>query len=464
MVRYHSDTESDSYRYDDSNSSEESNTDLEMPEFDQKSATQIAEYLDSKMNNTKKRSISVNTSVNGNQNNNNNNNQQPNTNTYQSPAAEKIWTPLSQSTPAEISSTKVQPRDIIKAKSRLSNLAVSADLSDSINDASDESDGSNEKMSQDTSFQDTPLKSSKKKSSPNVQIQSNPIQVSNPTPNYDKEIKELKELRDLKNYISKLPNGFSILDEFNSHQEEVTYGIYKVNSIDEKDVQIGNLKAQVDEFERKSKGSNEEIELYKDSNNRLKEEIDLITKSNENLKKDIDFKAKTNIDLKKDLDNSTEKLKNLKLSNEKLERELMDIQLKLKSVLGDLEEAAIESKYPSLKETESNGKTVQEYLEIDQINDLNLSKSHRLLKNILINLEIPLSQAHIMIPKIANLLQSEDILLNFANRVHLLLYNKKLNMSKFQRKKEGGQHLHQCTTSMFENIELMSRVLGDQGF
>lgn len=423
MGKYQSDTESESYRYDDSNNtSDESVTDLNIPDFNDKNAIQIAEYLDKRLHqdiNKKTTEVAIGTDS---------NNQQR---SFHSPLPEKLWTPLSQSTPTDIPKTRAQPKDILKAKSKLSKLSVTANDSNPSIGEDEDYNSQTEESSTSPSFNDeTPSKSSKIK----VSIQKN-------TQKQEQELKELQELRELKKYLSTVPNGSLILDNFKTTGAENKINIMKQEDSVSTEKEIQSLRDQVANFENQKLSLQEEISILKSSNSDLKENIEL--------------KNGTIEHLRTELYDSNDKLGQAQLFNKEAEEKIQDLEKKLKDLFGDIEEEVTPQRYPLLNVGGSSGKPLYDELDLQLVDSLNLIKSRNTIKNILINLQIPFSEAKQIIPKVGRLLQDEDVLCEFTNKLHSLLYKRKLNISKFLNETEGNQHLRECTSQMYRNFELL---------
>lgn len=423
MAKYHLDTESESYRYDDSNnSSDESVTDLDIPDFNDKNAIQIAEYLDSKLHNVNKRSSGVSTSTDS------------GTKHCQSPPPERLWTPLSQSTPADIPPNKFQPKDILKAKSKLSKL--SANANETIQETDDEHED-NDYTNQSTrgpSFQDeTPSKAQKKSPAP-----VNLVEKQNKA-----DETELQELRELKKYLQNLQNGSVILESFKQSNKNI-----KILT-----------KEQFEKGEQDLKSLEADITMVKKQNSELKEEISILKDSNLSLKEVISLKSTTIEELNTLSEESKSKFKEVQKIKEEKEEIIQTLEKKLSDLIGDTSEEITPERFPSLSFKGSNGKSVYDTLELGLVDSLNLSKSHNIIKNILINLLVPFSETKETIPKIAKLLESEDVLCEFSNKLHKLIYEQDINISKFQNEQNGNDHLRQCTSQMYKNVETLFKEL-----
>ncbi|CAM9014232.1 unnamed protein product [Wickerhamomyces anomalus] len=325
MAKYHSDTESESYRYDDSNnSSDESVTDLDIPDFNDKNAIQIAEYLDSKLHNVNKRSSGV--------------------------------------------STKKQNK-------------------------ADET--------------------------------------------------ELQELRELKKYLQNLQNGSVILESFKQSNKNL-----KILT-----------KEQFEKGEQDLKSLEADITMVKKQNSELKEEISILKDSNLSLKEVISLKSTTIEELNNLSEESKSKFKEVQKIKEEKEEIIQTLEKKLSDLIGDTSEEITPERFPSLSFKGSNNKSVYDTLELGLVDSLNLSKSHNIIKNILINLLVPFSETKETIPKIAKLLESEDVLCEFSNKLHKLIYEQDINISKFQNEQNGNDHLRQCTSQMYKNVETLFKEL-----
>lgn len=419
MAKYQSDTDTESYRYDDSNySSDASDTDLDIPQFNDKNAIQIAEYLDAKLHNINKKTHGVATGTDDSR-----------IRHFQSPSAEKIWTPLSQSTPAEIQKTTTsQPKDILKAKSKLSKL--SANANDTVHEKNDnEGDNYTEESTRGTSFnEDTPSKVKEKKVE---------------TKKDDQSSKELEELRKLKKYISSLPNGNLLLES--------------------KDLDTKPLKIVT---EKEDKEGVAELESLRDQatrltsqNSNLKEEVSILKEANSSLKGVIELKNGNIDDVNANVQSLKEKINEADDKQEEALKNLKALEEKLNELLGDADDKINPEKYPNLNFKGDNNRSVYEALELHSVDSLNLAKSHNTIKNILINLLIPFSEVKETIPKIARLLQNEDILCDFASRLHKLIYQQEFNISKFQNELNGNDKLRQCTSQMYNNVEILFKEL-----
>lgn len=424
MGKYQSDTESESYRYDDSNnSSDESVTDLDIPDFNDKNAIQIAEYLDKKLHqdiNKKTSEIAIGTDSSGQQK------------TFQSPLVEKLWAPLSQSTPTDLPKNRAQPKDILKAKSKLSKLSVNANDSNLTTDEDEDDYSHTGDPSTSPSFNDeTPSKSSKKKSTTQ----------GKQTKKHEAESKELQELRELKQYLANLPNGNLLLENFKISEPENSFKIVKQEEIIKNEQEMQSLTDQVNKFQNQ--------------NSALQEEIFVLKSSNSDLKENIEIKTDAIQDLKTKLEDSTEKVGDSQTVQKEMEETLQELEMKFKKLFGDSEQEVTPEKYPALNILGTSGKPLYDELELQMVDSLSLVKSHNTIKNILINLQIPFSETKQTIPKIARLLQDEDVLCEFANKLHTLLYKRNLKISRFQNESNGNEHLKQCTTQMYRNFEIL---------
>lgn len=450
MGDYISDTESESYRFDNSNnSSEESVTDLDIPEFNDKKAIEIAEYLDSKYYKPSKNSLSSPSSSSS-----------PSTNlenkTFRSPSTDKIWTPLSQSTPAEIPTNRVQPKDILKAKSKLSRLSANANdyestkLDEDIDtgndaDTDDDDDHHTQESSRDTNYhEDTPSKTNKKKS----------IIRSAEKKKLEADLKELEELRQLKKYITNLPYGSIIFDGL-KNPNNTQPKILPATELEKTDKQNQSLKELVTNVTNQNSELKGEISILKNTNADLKEEISVHKDTNASLKESNELKTGNLNDLKDKFKDMEDKLKELQKSKEESELRFKDLEINLKELTGDSQAALTPHKYPSLNSKAPNGKSIYDQLELQMVDSLNLTQAHNIIKNILINLLIPFTETKQTIPKIGKLLKNEDVLCEFTNRLHLLLYQQEFNISKYQTREDGSESLKQCTSQILKNVKVL---------
>jgi hypothetical protein len=379
---------------------------LDIPQFSDKNEMEIARYLDSKLKKTRTTNqVPIST-------------QTESTSTdrikkavFNSPAPDKQWTPLMQSTPVDIP-LKAQPKDILKSK--LSKLAQTVETAESRSSSEDDEDIS---LSKNSSYHDD---------TPSKPRQRRDVNKSEGT--------ELEELRQLKSLLSTMPNGDSIIENSRSGKTPMNLKIFTTEEISEQDKKFNLLQ--------------EDLERIKKLNEDLKEEASIVKSTNIGLKDIIELKDKNIVESRTTIKGLEATIHDLKLSTDE----------KLSKIMGNSNEQITPMKFPELNGKTSSGLSLYDELELSQLDSLTLIQCQNILKNILINLNIPSSKVRELIPQIALRLHHEDILVDFASRTHKLLYNQQIQMKDFIQSNSRDKLL-QCTLLMYKNIELLYAVL-----
>lgn len=337
--------------------------------------------------------------------------------TASTPAQEKGWTPLSQSTPIGIPDS-AQPKDLLKAKSKLSELVHSVGAED---DSEEE-----QEQTQESEYDRTPSKSQPKE--------------RKPSPHQAKQFEDLKNFRD---FVTKIPQGQLIIDLFNNNGD------------------ITSLKVQ---------STKDAIESFAQTE-RLKKENDDLIKSNEELiqqnselqdqQKRMAEIEQENIDLKSKIDEVEETVRANESSNNELNQRIESLLSEISSIRGNPDEAISPNRNPDLSLPRSDGRSTYEHLELSQVDSLAQVQAQNIIKNILINLQISYPDIKEGVTRIGNFLKEEDTLCDFANKIHRLLYEQDINLTRYKKELPNSSTLKQCTLQMYQNVELLYAVLKD---
>lgn len=395
-----------------------------LSQFDDKDELEIARYLDVKLNRArpgvstqttqlqsqtgKTNTASTSTSATTTSNTNKDVKPQP---MFQSPATEKVWTPLMQSTPVDGPYRATQPKEILKSK--LSKLAQSVE---NARDDTESSSSDEDEISR-SPHDDTPSKSR----------HSSMLSLG--------DANELEELRTLKKFLCQVPNGETIVRY--AKQGLTTTPTYRL-------VADSELHTQ----EKKVKELEEEVERLKRLNQDLKDETSTVKSTNVSLKEIIELKDKS-------IDESRQSIKELESSIQELN---LAKDRDISQIVGDKSERISPARFPDLNKETSEGMPLYGFLELPRVDDLSLIESQNIIKNVLIQLNVPYTRIKDLVPQIALRLRHEGALVQFTTRTHRLLYNQEMNMEEYL-KESTDQHLSQCTLRMFQNIELLYTVL-----
>lgn len=318
---------------------------------------------------------------------------------FSSPA-DKAWIPLMQSTPADVPS-KAQPKDILKSK--LSKLAQS------VENADDESSSSSDDESTHDASYDTPSK---------------PLNRRHMSPS---EKTELEELRKLRSFVISLSRGNSII-------EGAKIGVANVKVITDDEAQ---------QLERRAQDLTREVERLNKLVEELREDAATVRRTNVSLKEILELKDKS-------IDDSKTTMKEFEKTIQDVKRDSED---SLSRLVGEKGDQITPQKFPELS-------SVYDELELSLVDNLTLTQTQNLIKNLLLNLNIPFNRVKTQVPHIVKRLEHEGTLAEFASRTHLLLYGQEMDIGKYLQ--EHNDHkLQQCTTQMFKNIELVYAVLNE---
>lgn len=351
---------------------------------------------------------------------------------FKSPTVEKVWTPLSHSTPV---GNDIQPKDILKAKSKLSNLIESVhDVENAENDPiirTDEHlvDGEEIDDERNTSFDDTPSKVK-----PKVDRSLSPSQK-----------KELEKFKRLQEFIVKLPNGQSFLKSFEAKSNDV-YNIETMEQVKVNEKLIDSLKQENTFLKKESEIITINNKSISEESEKLKNEIIELKQRNSELENLIEIskeKEKLQTKLENDLLEIKQELQKQKEVEQNLKQQIQSFE----SIKGDIESAITPDKYPSL---------VNKFKQLGlfEIESLSQIEAQNIIKNVLINLNIPFPQMKKKITELNDILHNEQILYKFANQIHVLLYEEKFRVLINDR-----TGLQNCTSQMYQNVELLYHIL-----
>ncbi|KAH3672428.1 hypothetical protein WICMUC_004264 [Wickerhamomyces mucosus] len=350
-------------------------------DFAHRTAMDIAKYLDKKHNN-----VNFKDPV--------QKNPEPH-DTPKNERNERPWTPMFQSTPMEDTSTKVQPKDMLKAKSKLSQLSALASFP---NTKEDEYIDTNIDDNQDdeSDFEDTPSKPKTTRDSPEPRL------FSTAKDDFEK----------LKDFLSKIPNGELILNNYKSPIINVEL--------------IVKSKEEIDVLHAK----NEEL------NNKLK---DLTRIENTNTELTTEIKSKDQM-----IDNLNSKIIDLSDKLEKKDTEYIQLKDSFDKIKGE----------DSSKLTEDKSQILNKYynqLGLSEVEKLSQIESHNIIKNVLILLRIKYSELKKSIPKLAKSIAFNSIYKQFFNNTHLLIYENEVDPTILDN--NGYSHLRDCAQRLLDNIE-----------
>jgi chromosome segregation ATPase len=369
---------------------------------------------------------------------------------FSSPKVDKVWIPLSQSTPMGVDT---QPKDILKAKSKLSNL-VDRTLENSSNeDIAEEQEEDQEEDFEDKApnFDDTPSK---------VKTTNR----RNECPISQTQMKELKELRKLKELIQSLPNGELLCKEFErksdyvekfsieiketlQKSEELNKSLQKENDILREDVktitsEMHGLSSQIEELMK-------ELRTAEDENQDLNSQIKTSSLKMDELSRNLNGKDDLTSKLRADIVRLSSDLEEKSNNHITFETEIRELKRTLHTTKGDPEDLISPEKFPSLANK-------YRQLELSEVDLLSQVQAQNIIKNILINLNIPYSQIKQRITDMSQILKNQHVLYDFANQIHNLLYEEQFNLIPLKGDKSC---LKDCTSQMFQNVELLYKVL-----
>ncbi|CDR40641.1 CYFA0S05e02762g1_1 [Cyberlindnera fabianii] len=217
------------------------------------------------------------------------------------------------------------------------------------------------------------------------------------------------------------------------------------------------LKAHTDALER-------ELTKLKTANQELRDESSVVKGTNMSLKEMVEVKDQLIID-------SQQECGRLKAANDDLQKKLDTVSsdykklqeisnTELNKVRGNLKDSVTPEKYPELMSKTTCGVPLYEDLKLAEVDVLSLVQAQNMIKNVLINLGVPFDKVKEMIPNIALQSQRESILREFVNKTHKLLYDEDMALDVYMDlDQRGKEHLTQCTTQMYKNLELLYTVL-----
>lgn len=397
-----------------------------VPQFNDKDELEIARYLDSKLHRSRV-SLDIGVQTDSSKESQKASSKQQ---VFSSPVPEKAWNPIMQSTPAHMSSRGVQPKDILKAK--LSKLAQSVEQAhDSESSSEDEEHDEDQERgvlgSKDSSYHDdTPSKPQAKR---NTSLKEDKgIGLS---PNRSAELEQLAKLKE---FLNSSTNGSKVLKSIVNGEPVKHWRI-----VDD---------SELESNAKKVKDLEEEIKSLRKQNDDLKEETTIIKSTNISLKEMVELKDRS---IAESRDNVRELENSIAEINASMESEIS-------KYVGDTSEKISPLKFPELSTTDSNGISLYDGLNLCEVDNLTMVESQNLLKNILINLNIPFSRVKELVPQLMLRLTHEEILVDFTKRLHTVLYDQRMDITRYLNE-TGNTGLVRCTSEMLKNVELVYAVL-----